>query len=323
MTTKRVSIPVVSEDGLSARVSPHFGRAPLHLILEEDGTVAALLRGDPAEGGKALPLESLSALGVGAVLCPGLGRGAHDRLASTGIAVLHCEASTSGEALAQYMAGQLQPVTEEMLEARTTATGRRAAGACAGPVTLRGKRRRGASPRRMSPPRFRPRTLLRERRRKGAGARARPLLPQSRPNTGLNPPPHRPKVTVFDMKELSPLEELRHSASHILATAILRLYPEAKLDIGPTTDAGFYYDIDLDKKLTTEDLEKIEAEMYKIVKENQRFTRTEVPARRPSKSSGRPGRSATNWGALPTFRRASRSAFTAMATSSTFARART
>ncbi len=79
------------------------------------------------------------------------------------------------------------------------------------------------------------------------------------------------------MKELSPLEELRHSASHILATAILRLYPEAKLDIGPATEAGFYYDIDLDKKLTTEDLEKIEAEMYKIVKENQRFTRTEVP----------------------------------------------
>ncbi len=136
MTTKRVSIPVVSEDGLSARVSPHFGRAPLHLILEEDGTVAALLRGDPAEGGKALPLESLSALGVGAVLCPGLGRGAHDRLASTGIAVLHCEASTSGEALAQYMAGQLQPVTEEMLEAhdRDREAGRRGlrgAGHCA------------------------------------------------------------------------------------------------------------------------------------------------------------------------------------------------
>jgi threonyl-tRNA synthetase len=78
------------------------------------------------------------------------------------------------------------------------------------------------------------------------------------------------------MKDLSPLEELRHSASHILATAVLRLYPEAKLDIGPATDAGFYYDFDLDKKLTTEDLEKIEAEMYKIVKENQRFERTEV-----------------------------------------------
>ncbi len=82
--------------------------------------------------------------------------------------------------------------------------------------------------------------------------------------------------SLYAMKTLSPLEELRHSASHILATAVLRLYPEAKLDIGPATDAGFYYDIDLDKKLTTEDLEQIEAEMYKVVKENQRFERREV-----------------------------------------------
>ena len=51
------------------------------------------------------------------------------------------------------------------------------------------------------------------------------------------------------MKEMSPLEELRHSCSHVLATAILRLFPETKLDIGPPTESGFYYDIDLDKKL--------------------------------------------------------------------------
>ena len=62
------------------------------------------------------------------------------------------------------------------------------------------------------------------------------------------------------MKEMSPLEELRHSCSHVLATAILRLYPETQLDIGPPTDNGFYYDIDLDKKLDADDLEKIEAE---------------------------------------------------------------
>ena len=53
---------------------------------------------------------------------------------------------------------------------------------------------------------------------------------------------------------MTPLEELRHSASHILATAVLRLFPDAKLDIGPPTDTGFYYDIDLDHKLTAEDL---------------------------------------------------------------------
>jgi threonyl-tRNA synthetase len=75
---------------------------------------------------------------------------------------------------------------------------------------------------------------------------------------------------------MSPLEELRHSASHILATALLRVFPEAKLDIGPPTDTGFYYDIDLDHKLTTEDLAKIEAEMKKVADENQPFQRKEV-----------------------------------------------
>lgn len=75
---------------------------------------------------------------------------------------------------------------------------------------------------------------------------------------------------------MSPLEELRHSASHILATAVLRLYPDAKLDIGPPTDTGFYYDIDLEHKLTADDLVKIEAEMKKVVDENQAFFRKEV-----------------------------------------------
>ena len=75
---------------------------------------------------------------------------------------------------------------------------------------------------------------------------------------------------------MSPIEELRHSASHILATAILRIFPDAKLDIGPPTDTGFYYDIDLDHKLTADDLVKLEAEMKKVADENQRFDRKEV-----------------------------------------------
>ncbi len=78
------------------------------------------------------------------------------------------------------------------------------------------------------------------------------------------------------MKQMSPLEEIRHSAAHVMATAILRLYPEAQLDIGPPTETGFYYDIDLDQKLTAEDLEKIEAEMKNVIGENQRFERMEV-----------------------------------------------
>jgi len=75
---------------------------------------------------------------------------------------------------------------------------------------------------------------------------------------------------------MSPLEELRHSASHILATALLRIFPDAKLDIGPPTDTGFYYDVDLEHKLTQDDLTRLEAEMKKVVDENQPFTRREV-----------------------------------------------
>jgi threonyl-tRNA synthetase len=75
---------------------------------------------------------------------------------------------------------------------------------------------------------------------------------------------------------MSPLDEIRHSASHILATAVLRVFPDAKLDIGPPTETGFYYDIDLDHKLTTEDLARLEAEMKKVIDENQSFRRKEV-----------------------------------------------
>ncbi len=75
---------------------------------------------------------------------------------------------------------------------------------------------------------------------------------------------------------MTPLEEIRHSSSHVLATAVLRLFPDAKLDIGPPTDSGFYYDIDLDHKLTTEDLTRLEAEMKKVIDENQPFQRKEV-----------------------------------------------
>ncbi|MDP0494731.1 MAG: threonine--tRNA ligase [Verrucomicrobiota bacterium JB024] len=77
------------------------------------------------------------------------------------------------------------------------------------------------------------------------------------------------------MKAMTPLEELRHSTSHVLATAVLRLFPETKLDIGPPTDTGFYYDFDLDHKFTAEDLEALEAEMKKVIKENQKFERQE------------------------------------------------
>lgn len=64
------------------------------------------------------------------------------------------------------------------------------------------------------------------------------------------------------------LRAIRHTASHVLAQAVKRLYPEAKLAIGPAIDDGFYYDFDREGGFTPEDLEKLEAEMAKIVKEN-------------------------------------------------------
>ncbi len=78
------------------------------------------------------------------------------------------------------------------------------------------------------------------------------------------------------MATLTPIEELRHSAAHMLGAAVLRLFPEAQLDVGPAVENGFYYDFDLEHKFTAEDLEKIEAEMRKISKENQKFEFTEV-----------------------------------------------
>ena len=70
---------------------------------------------------------------------------------------------------------------------------------------------------------------------------------------------------------------LRHTASHILAQAVKRLWPEAKLAIGPAIDKGFYYDIDMEHILTPEDLGKIEKEMSRIVKENLSITKSVMP----------------------------------------------
>lgn len=68
-----------------------------------------------------------------------------------------------------------------------------------------------------------------------------------------------------------------HTTSHIMAQAVKRLFPEAVFAIGPSVDNGFYYDFDLPRNLTPEDLEKIEAEMKKIIKENLPLERFELP----------------------------------------------
>ena len=76
---------------------------------------------------------------------------------------------------------------------------------------------------------------------------------------------------------MNELQILRHSASHVLAQAVKRLYPDVKLAIGPAIDTGFYYDFDSEHKFTAEDLEAIEAEMKKIAKENLKIERFELP----------------------------------------------
>ena len=82
-------------------------------------------------------------------------------------------------------------------------------------------------------------------------------------------------LNILTAKDEGGLATLRHTASHVMAQAIKRLYPEAKLAIGPSIADGFYYDIDFASPIAAEDLEKIEAEMKKIVKEAlpiERFT---------------------------------------------------
>lgn len=82
-------------------------------------------------------------------------------------------------------------------------------------------------------------------------------------------------LNILTARDEKGLAALRHSASHVMAQAVKRLYPSAKLAIGPSIADGFYYDVDFENPITAEDLAKIEGEMKKIVKEGlaiQRFT---------------------------------------------------
>ncbi|MBP5760012.1 MAG: threonine--tRNA ligase [Verrucomicrobia bacterium] len=92
------------------------------------------------------------------------------------------------------------------------------------------------------------------------------------------------RKTLEDRNRASDLERVRHSCAHVMAAAVMRIWPNAQLDIGPSTNEGFYYDFDIpDHRFTPEDFPRIEEEMKKIIKENQVFqkeirTREEVKA---------------------------------------------
>src|SRR5437870_2071457 len=76
--------------------------------------------------------------------------------------------------------------------------------------------------------------------------------------------------------QMTDIERLRHSCAHVLATAILRIWPEAQFAAGPPVENGFYYDVELPHRISPEDLEKIEAEMRKEIKANHPFARIVV-----------------------------------------------
>src|SRR5438034_11141870 len=84
------------------------------------------------------------------------------------------------------------------------------------------------------------------------------------------------RKTLEQRATMTDIERLRHSASHVLATAILKIWPEAQFAAGPPVENGFYYDVDLPHRISPDDFEKVEAEMKKEIKANHPFERIEV-----------------------------------------------
>jgi len=84
------------------------------------------------------------------------------------------------------------------------------------------------------------------------------------------------RKTLEERELMTDLERLRHSCAHVMATAILRIWPDAQFAYGPPVENGFYYDFELKHRITPEDFEAIETEMRKIAKENQKFERRAI-----------------------------------------------
>jgi threonyl-tRNA synthetase len=89
-------------------------------------------------------------------------------------------------------------------------------------------------------------------------------------------PEPKERKTLDDRAKMTELERIRHSAAHVLATAILRLWPDAQFAAGPPVETGFYYDVELSHRIAPEDFERIEAEMKKEIKANRPFEKIVV-----------------------------------------------
>src|SRR5215470_1725998 len=99
------------------------------------------------------------------------------------------------------------------------------------------------------------------------------------------------RKTLDERNKMTELERIRHSCAHVMATAILRLWPDAQFAYGPPVENGFYYDVDLAHRISPEDFEKIEAEMKKEIKANNVFEKIVVSREQAIKDaqSGRLG----------------------------------
>jgi threonyl-tRNA synthetase len=93
------------------------------------------------------------------------------------------------------------------------------------------------------------------------------------------------RKTLDDRNKMTELERLRHSAAHVMATAILRLWPDAQFAAGPPVETGFYYDVDLKHRISPEDFPKIEEEMKKEIKANNPFEKIVVTREQAVKDS--------------------------------------
>src|SRR5438874_13598304 len=97
------------------------------------------------------------------------------------------------------------------------------------------------------------------------------------------------RKTLDERNRMTELERIRHSCAHVLATAIAKLWPDAQVAAGPPVEDGFYYDVELEHRITPEDFPAIEAEMKKIIKENQVFQK-EVVTRDQALADAQKGR---------------------------------
>src|SRR5262245_42884021 len=104
------------------------------------------------------------------------------------------------------------------------------------------------------------------------------LMPDDiqQPNQPPQAPPNPERKTLDDRAKMTELERIRHSCAHVMATAILRLWPEAQFAYGPPVENGFYYDLELKHRIAPEDFERIEAEMKKEIKANNVFEKVVV-----------------------------------------------